>query len=122
MVSATDRDIKPVVNAIANIAAGCVLEIALKDDAEQLEAKLIEAERRTKVISCLLYSEMGSDDDTAKMGFITLCFGYDSLLQRKDFVQVIMSKRCNWILDDHLLRERLATFNDDTLLEEFDAM
>jgi len=47
MVSATDKDIKPTVNAIANIAAGCILEIALKDDAEQLEAKLIESERRS---------------------------------------------------------------------------
>jgi len=46
MVSASDRDIKPTIRAIANIASGCILEGALKDDAELLEAKLIEVERR----------------------------------------------------------------------------
>ena len=67
----------------------------------------------------MLYSEIGNVDDTSKLGFITLVFGFDSLLQRKDFVQVVMSKRANWILYDQLLRERLTTFNDDAVLEEF---
>ena len=67
----------------------------------------------------MLYSEIGNVDDTSKLGFITLAFGFDSLLQCKDFVKVVMSKRANWILYDQLLRERLTTFNDDAVLEEF---
>jgi len=52
----------------------------------------------------MLYSEIGDEKKNEKLGFITLTFGYDSLLQRKDFVSTIMSKKSKWILNDHALR------------------
>lgn len=64
----------------------------------------------------MIESDIGSDKDPSKYGLINLIFGYDSILQRKHFVNVVMSKRCNWLLDDHTLRKKLQFFNDDEIL------
>ena len=122
MVSATDRDIKTVMKTIVAIASVTIPGLALKSDEEQQQKySLGDDDRQEKVLDAVIYSEIQEEgeDDISKLGFVTLAFGCDSLLQRKDFVGVIMSKRCNWLFDDHTCRERVQIFNNDEVLEQY---
>lgn len=45
--------------------------------------------------------EAVDDEDEKRIshGFLNLAFGDETLLERIDFVEVVMSKRCNWIFN-----------------------
>ena len=65
----------------------------------------------------MIIALLESEDET-KPGFIDLAFGFESVLRREDFVNVVKSKRCNWILSDHKFRQHMNTFDDETVMEE----
>ena len=66
----------------------------------------------------MLLSEIGDAKNSSKLGFVTLTWGYDSMLTRNIFVNTTKSKKNHWVLNDHLLRQRMAVFNDDDVLAE----
>lgn len=39
-------------------------------------------------------------------GFLNLVFGDETVIERSDFVEVVMSKRCNWIFDEQAIKNR----------------
>ena len=54
------------------------------------------------------------------MGFIGLAFGSENIIKREEFVEVAMSKRCNWIFSDYSIRLRIKNFLEPGILEEYE--
>ena len=58
----------------------------------------------------ILESEIEAADDEVEkrisQGFLNLAFGDENILDRNDFVDVVMSKRCNWIFDQKAIKNR----------------
>ena len=40
-------------------------------------------------------------------GFLNLVFGDETAIDRSDFVEVVVSKRCNWLFEERAIKNRL---------------
>ena len=50
-------------------------------------------------------------------GIIRLVYGYQDTLRREEFVKILCSKQCNWLLHGSAIRERLEHYlNEETLV------
>jgi len=53
-------------------------------------------------------------------GLDDLLFGVESTISKEQFLNTIIEKNCNWILDSSKIRQRVVPFYDENILQECD--
>ena len=58
------------------------------------------------------------EEDEHKKGFLMLVYGYESRLDREEFLEELKLPKANWIFESDKVRHRLKHFLDPDFLDE----
>ena len=56
------------------------------------------------------------ESDETHTGLILLLYGYQESLRREEFVKLLCSNRCRWLLHGSLIRQRMENFDREEVL------
>jgi hypothetical protein len=114
-ISANDKDWDSVFDKLVYLASIFTYKVAAAFG-ETVEE--YDEEFHKKAIKVMRTSEIEPDEDPHKAGFLNIVYGFESRLDREEFINEVQLPKANWIFDSEQVRHRLKHFLDPDFVDE----